>query len=192
MGRTFGGFREQATGKYIWRFSRTGYWGGHLQVFENRLMGEDIWRFSRTGCWGGHLEVFENRLLRNIFADIWKWAVEENISKCSRTGYWPGHLMVLRTGCWAGHLEVFKKGLLKKTFGGVREQAEEEDILPTLVASFVKYFAYKSNDVRAGQAELMGQRRNAYKRIVWKPKNLGLLGEFSMHGRIKLQSTLKE
>jgi hypothetical protein len=45
LGRTFAGFREQAA-------------------------GEDIWRFSRTGCWGGHLEVFENRLLRNIFADI--------------------------------------------------------------------------------------------------------------------------
>jgi hypothetical protein len=40
----------------------------------------------------------------------------------------------------------------------------------------VKYFAYKSNDVGAGQAELMGHRRNAYKRIVSKPKNMGLLG----------------
>jgi len=71
---------------------------------------------------------------------------------------------------------VFEIGLLRRTSGSVREQAEKKDILPILIASFVKYFAYKSNDVRAGQAELMGQRRNEYKRIVRKPKNLGLLG----------------
>jgi len=71
---------------------------------------------------------------------------------------------------------VSENGLLRRTSGSVREQAEEKDILPTLVAPFVKYFAHKSNDVRAGQAELMGQRRNAYKHIVRKPKNLGLLG----------------
>jgi len=71
---------------------------------------------------------------------------------------------------------VFEKGLLRRTSGSVREQAAEKDVLPTLFASFVEYFAYKSNYVGAGQAELMGQRRNAYKRIVSKPKNLGLLG----------------
>ena len=71
---------------------------------------------------------------------------------------------------------MFENGLLRRTSRSVREQAAEKDIVPTLFASFVKHFAYISNDVRAGQAELMGQRRNAYKRIVRKPKNLGFLG----------------
>jgi hypothetical protein len=42
---------------------------------------------------------------------------------------------------------VFEKGLLRRTSGSVREQVAEKDILPTLFASIVKYFAYKSNDV---------------------------------------------
>ena len=57
MDRTFGCFRGQANGEDIWIFSRTGYWGGHLEVFEDRLMG-------------GHLEIFENRLLGSTYGDF--------------------------------------------------------------------------------------------------------------------------
>ena len=60
-GRTLGVYRGQATGEDIWRFSRTGYWGEHLEVLEDGLQGrrfggfrgqatwEDICRFTRTG-----------------------------------------------------------------------------------------------------------------------------------------------
>jgi hypothetical protein len=71
---------------------------------------------------------------------------------------------------------VFENGLLGRTSGSVRKQAAEKDIVPTLFTSFMKYFACKSNDVGAEQAELLGQRRNAYKPTVNKPKNMGLLG----------------
>jgi hypothetical protein len=56
---------------------------------------------------------------------------------------------------------VFENSLLRRTCGSVRQQAAEKDILPTLFASLVKYFACTSNDVGAEQAELMGQRRTA-------------------------------
>ena len=79
---------------------------------------------------------------------------------------------------------MLQKGL-RRTSGRVREQAAEKDILTTQFASLVKYFAYKSNDDRAGQADLMGKRRNAYKRIVSKHKNLGLLGKVQCAGKDK-------
>ena len=66
LGMTFSGFTGQATGEYNWRFSRTGYWGGHLEFFGGVYSAghleifEDILR-------GGHLEFHEDRLLGRSF-----------------------------------------------------------------------------------------------------------------------------
>ena len=61
LGRSFVVFRGKATGEDIWKFTRTGYWVGHLEDLEDRMLGrtfrvirgqgpgEDFWRFSRTG-----------------------------------------------------------------------------------------------------------------------------------------------
>ena len=40
LGRNFVDFRIQTTGENIYRFSRTSYWGIHLDIFDERPMGK--------------------------------------------------------------------------------------------------------------------------------------------------------
>jgi len=57
LGITYGIFREQCNWEDYWRFSNTGYWGGHLEVFENMLMGIDLEIFNDS-LWGRTFGIF--------------------------------------------------------------------------------------------------------------------------------------
>ena len=69
-------------------FSRTGYWVGQLDGFENILLGEDILMFFENRLMGGHLEVFKNTLLGRTFSGFRVQATGEYNWRFSRTGYW--------------------------------------------------------------------------------------------------------